>query len=59
MILYDVISRYYDGISVEMIAVKGVVVDVIDVVMVVALSNHDSTSVDAPFGGVELFHRRQ
>ena len=57
--LYDVISRYYDGISVEMIAVKGVVVDVIDVVVVVALSNHDSTSDDAPFGGVEILLRRQ
>ena len=49
------ISRYYDGISVKMIGVKGVVVHV---VVVVALPNHDSTSVDAPFGGVELLLRR-
>ena len=59
MILYDLISHYYDGISVEtveMINVKGVVLEV--VVVVVALSNHDSTSVDAPFGGAELLLRR-
>ena len=59
MMLYNLISRYYDGISVEtveMIDVKGVVVDV---VVVVALPNHDSTSVDAPFGGAELLLRRQ
>ena len=58
MILYDVISRNYDDISVEMVKmidVKGVV---IDVVVVVAPSNHDSTSVDAPYGGAELLLRR-
>ena len=55
IILYDVISCYYDGISVEMVEmidVKCVVVDV--VVVVVTPSNHDSTSVDAPYGGSEL-----
>ena len=59
MILYDDISCYYDVISVEMVEminVKGVVVDV---VVVVTPSNHDSTSVDAPFGGAELSPRRQ
>ena len=58
MILYDDISCYYDVISVEMVEminVKGVVVDV---VVVVTPSNHDSTSVDAPFGGAELLLRR-
>ena len=39
-----------------MIDVKGIVVDVI--VVVVGLPNHDSTSVDAPFGGAELLLRR-
>ena len=50
-----VFKRYYDGISVEMVEmidVKCVVVDV--VVVVITPSNHDSTSVDAPYGGSEL-----